>query len=72
MTLLADNRWPLALTLLPGERTQLLLPVVPIGLDGARLKPGHYSVSVGMVRGKQAWFANAGDALLKVDVTVVP
>ncbi len=71
-TLLADNRWPLALTLLPGEQTRLRLPLVPIGLDGSRLPPGEYSVSVGMVREKHAWFADDGDPLLKVDVTVVP
>jgi hypothetical protein len=70
--LLADNRWPLALTLLPGEQTQLLLPLVPVGLDGARLMPGEYAVSVGMVREKHAWFADEGDPLLKVNVTLVP
>jgi hypothetical protein len=70
--LLADNRWPLALTLLPGEQLELLLPLVPIGLDGARLMPGEYAVSVGMVREKHAWFVDGGDALINLDVTVVP
>lgn len=70
--LLADNRWPLAMTLLPGEQTELLLPLAPVGLDGKRLMPGRYSVSVGMVREKHAWFADADNPLLKVDVTVVP
>jgi len=70
--LLADNRWPLALTLLPGEQTRLLLPLVPVGLDGSRLMPGDYMVNVGMVREKHAWFADGGDPLLTLDVTVVP
>jgi hypothetical protein len=68
----ADNRVPLALTLQPAEWARMRMAVVPVGLDGARLAPGDYTVRVGLVREKQAWFADGGDALIAFDVTVVP
>lgn len=68
----ADNRWPLAFRLDPGEGTRIRVPIVPVGLDGKRLAPGRYIVKIGLVREKHAWFADTGDKLINRNVTVLP
>jgi hypothetical protein len=70
--LAADNRWPLAFRLDPGEGTRIRVPIVPVGLDGKRLAPGKYIVKIGLVREKHAWFADTGDKLIDREVTVLP
>ena len=46
------------------------------GKDGSftlkGLPPGDYTIRVGMLREKHAWFADGGDSLLTFDATVTP
>jgi hypothetical protein len=70
--LAADNRWALALTVLPGESVRTRVPLVPVGVDGARLPPGRYRVQAGLVRERHAWFADGGDPLVTFEVEVTP
>jgi hypothetical protein len=70
--LVADNRWPLAIRLAPGDGTRISVPLVPLGLDGTRLSPGKYSLRIGLVRENYAWFADAGDKLIQRHVTILP
>jgi hypothetical protein len=70
--LAADNRWPLAFWMDPGDATRIRVPIVPVGLDGKRLAPGKYIVKIGLVREKHAWFYDDGDKLIEREVTVVP
>lgn len=67
-----DNRWALSVSMLPGDRTRLRVPIAPIGLDGKPLPTGEYDVRVGMVRETVALFADNGDAILSIPVAVVP
>ena len=60
-----DNRWPMSVSLLPGDRTRVRVPLVPIGLDGRPLPPGQYEVDVAMVRETVALFSDNGDAVLR-------
>ncbi|MEO8565964.1 MAG: hypothetical protein ABI541_06235 [Betaproteobacteria bacterium] len=67
-----DNRWGLSVSMLPGDRTRLQVPLAPIGLDGKPLPPGEYDVHVGMVRETVALFADNGDEVLSIPVVVAP
>ena len=67
-----DNRWPMSVSLLPGDRTRVRVPLVPIGLDGRPLPPGQYEVNVAMVRETVALFSDNGDAVLSIPVVVTP
>ncbi|MDQ2963956.1 MAG: hypothetical protein M3R31_12500, partial [Pseudomonadota bacterium] len=67
-----DNRWPLMVSMLTGDRTRLRVPVKPIGLDGKPLPPGEYDLRIGMVRETVALFADSGDAVLSIAVVVTP
>jgi hypothetical protein len=67
-----DNRWSLAVSMLPGDRTRVRVPLVPIGLDGKALPTGDYEVKVGMVRETVALFADNGDAVLSIPILVSP
>lgn len=66
--LVGDNRWALAISMLPGDRTRVRVPLAPIALDGKPLPPGEYEVRVGLVREKVALFADNGDAVVSLPV----
>lgn len=65
-----DNRWALAIAMLPGDHTRVLVPLAPIGLDGKPLPAGQYEVRVGLVRETVALFADNGDAVVTIPVVV--
>jgi hypothetical protein len=67
-----DNRWPLTVSMLAGDRMRLSVPLRPIGLDAKPLPPGEYDVRIGMVRETVALFADNGDAVLSIPVVVTP
>jgi hypothetical protein len=67
-----DNRWPLSISLLPGDRTRVRVPLVPLDLDGKRLPSGEYEVHVEMVRETVAFFSDNGDAVLSIPVLIAP
>ena len=67
-----DNRWALAVSMLPGDHTRLRVPLAPTGLDGGSLAPGEYEVWIGMVRETVGVFADNGDAVLSIPIVVVP
>ncbi len=69
---LGDNRWPLTISMLAGDRLRLKVPLKPIGLDAKPLPPGEYDVRIGMVRETVALFADNGDAVLSIPVVVTP
>ena len=49
-SLVADNRWPLVISLFPGDHTRIKVPLAPTDLDGNALRPGNYDVRIGMIR----------------------
>jgi hypothetical protein len=67
-----DNRWALSISMLAGDRARLRVPLKPIGLDGKTLPPGEYDIRLGMVRETVGLFADNGDAVLSIPVTVAP
>lgn len=69
-TIVGDNRLGLSITLLPGDSTRIRVPLDPLGLDARALPPGEYEVDIGLVRETVAWFADSGDPLVRVRVTV--
>jgi hypothetical protein len=68
--IVGDNRWALAISMLPGDRTRVRVPLAPIALDGKPLPPGEYEVRIGLVREKVALFADNGDAVVSLPVMV--
>ena len=65
-----DNRWALGLSMLPGDQTRVLVPLVPTALNGMPLLPGEYDVRVGLVRETVALFADNGDAFVSIPVVI--
>lgn len=55
--LLGDNRWAMAVSLLPGDTTRVRVPLSPVATKGGPLPPGTYDVRIGVVRENFAWFA---------------
>jgi len=68
--IVGDNRWALAISMLPGDRTRVRVPLAPIALEGKPLPPGEYEVRIGLVREKVALFADNGDAVVSLPVVV--
>jgi len=68
--IVGDNRWALAISMLPGDRTRVRVPLAPIALDGKPLPPGEYELRIGLVREKVALFADNGDAVVSLPVVV--
>lgn len=69
-TIVGDNRWAMAVSLLPGDRIRMTVPLDPIGLDGKPLPQGKYDVRIGMVREGYAWFSDSGDRAIRIPVDV--
>ena len=65
-----DNRWPMSISMLPGDQTRVDIPLSPMGLDRKPLPPGEYVVRIGMVRETVALFAQNGDTILSIPVVV--
>jgi hypothetical protein len=70
--IVADNRWPLLLSLLPGDRTRIRIPLRPIGADGQTLPLGDYDIDVKMVHEPGGASSQGPQATLSVPVAVVP
>lgn len=68
--IVGDNRWALAISMLPGDRTRVRVPLAPIALDGSPLPPGEYEVRIGLVRETVALFADNGDAVVSLPVVL--
>jgi hypothetical protein len=68
--IVGNNRWALAISMLPGDRTRVRVPLAPTALDGKPLPPGEYEVRIGLVREKVALFADNGDAVVSLPVVV--
>jgi hypothetical protein len=66
----ADNRWPLMISLLTGDRTRIRVPLRPVAQNGEALPPGEYDVGVEMVREPGTYFSNSADARLSIPVVV--
>lgn len=71
-TIVADNRWPLSLSLLPGDRTKIKVPLKPVGGNGQRLRPGEYDVDVAFVHEPGALLSHGPNASLSIPVTLAP
>jgi hypothetical protein len=68
--IVGDNRWALAISMLPGDRTRVRVPLAPVALDAKPLPPGEYEVRIGLVREKVALFADNGDEVVVLPVVV--
>jgi hypothetical protein len=68
----ADNRWPLMISLLAGDRTRIRVPLRPVAQNGEALPPGEYDVGVEMVREPGTYFSNSADTRLSIPVVVTP
>jgi hypothetical protein len=68
----ADNRWSLAIALLPGDRTRIRVPLAATGLDGSPLLPGDYEVRLFLVREGHAIFPDDNESVVRTAVTVEP
>ncbi len=70
--IVADNRWPLLLSLLPGDRTRIRVPLQPLGANGQMLPVGDYDISVEMVREPGALLSHGPKAILSIPIALVP
>jgi hypothetical protein len=70
--IVADNRWPLLLSLLPGDRTRIRIPLQPIGADGQTLSVGDYDVDVAVVHEPGALLSHGPRATLSIPVALGP
>jgi hypothetical protein len=48
--LVANDRWPLAVSMLPGDRMRMLVPLTAATGEGRALAPGDYDLAITMVR----------------------
>jgi hypothetical protein len=64
----ADNRWPLAVSMLSGDRIRIRVPLRPVTAQGTRLAAGDYDVELGMVREGYALFPNVKPVSIVVRV----
>jgi hypothetical protein len=71
-TIVADNRWPLLLSLLRGDRTKIKVPLEPVGADGQKLRPGEYDVDVEFVHEPGTLLSHGPKANLSIPVTLTP
>jgi len=69
--LVADNRWPLLVSMLPGDWTKIRVPLRLASPNGQRLPPGEYEVRVDLVREPGSFFSDNADANLSIPVDVV-
>jgi len=67
-----NNRWPLWISMLPGDRNRILVPIDPQSSKGKRLPPGLYDLTIRMVREGVAMFPEAQSPPLTVLVRVAP
>ncbi len=65
-----DARWPLLVSMLPGDRTRVRIPIRPISAAGTPIHPGRYDVRVGMVRESAGPFAERADGSVTIPVMV--
>jgi len=70
--IVADNRWPLQVSLLPGDRTRIRVPLQPLGANGRTLPAGDYDVDVDMVHEPGALLSHGPKATLSIPVAIVP
>lgn len=68
----ATGRWPLYLTMHPGDKTRLRLSLKAATSDGAPLPPGSYDIRLSMIREGSTPVAITGDTPAAVSVQVVP
>lgn len=66
----ADNRWPMMISLFAGDRTRIRVPLRPIAASGEALPPGEYDVDVEMVREPGEFFSKGRDAPLSIPVVI--
>ncbi|MHB8494840.1 MAG: hypothetical protein ACYC9Z_01295 [Casimicrobiaceae bacterium] len=71
-SLVGNDRWPLSISMLPGDRTRIRVPLKPVALDGRRLPPGDYDLRIAMVREGYALFSDSGGAGLSLSVLITP
>lgn len=68
--IVGDNRWAMAVSLLPGDQIRMAVPLLPLGLDGKSLARGSYDVRIGMVREGYAWFNGSGSKPIDIPAEV--
>ncbi len=65
-----DNRWPMSVSLLAGDRTRMQVPLAAVGLNGAPLAPGDYEVRVFLVREGHGVFSDDHTGVVRIPVTI--
>lgn len=68
----ATGRWPLAVSMLGGDRLQLRVPVAPPAPDGKPLPAGDYDVQVRMVREGVGYFPDTPVGTVTLRVRIEP
>lgn len=71
-TIVADDRRPLLVSLLSGDRTRIRLPLQPLGRDGKPLPAGEYDVVVQVVHEPGGELAHEPRAVLSIPVVLGP
>jgi hypothetical protein len=68
--LVGDNRWPMSVSLLAGDRTRMQVPLAAVGLNGTPLAPGDYEVRVFLVREGHGVFSDDDSGVVRIPVTI--
>jgi hypothetical protein len=56
-SMVGNNWWDMAISLLPGDTTRVRVPLSPVALNGERLPPGRYEIRIGLFREGFDWIA---------------
>lgn len=70
--LVGNARWPLAVSMLSGDRVRLRVPITPPARDGKLLAPGLYDVKLRMVREGVGLFTETKGDTVSIRVRIEP